>query len=91
MFVKAVKCKECNTTVYSRVTEDVRECECGRIRVYGGFKAHFKYDVKDSKTNYQTIKVSIDATPDDLYDDYESMEDKFGLVKPEENNLSYIF
>lgn len=95
MFVRAIKCEECNTTVYSRAREDVRECECGRVRVYGGFLSHFKYDIKDEKTKYKTLKMNIQATPNDLYDDYETMEDKFGLIKQQtqtnENKSTYIF
>ena len=47
------------------------------------------------KTKFKKIKMNIKATPDDLYDDYETMEDKFGLVEKqieEKNNQStYIF
>ena len=95
MLVRAVHCEECNTTVYSRATEDLRECECGRVRVYGGFLTHFKYDIKDKKTKYITLRMNIQATPDDLYDDYENMEDKFGLIKKEtqtkKTQTTYVF
>ena len=39
--------------------------------------------------------MNIKATPSDLYDDYETMEDKFGLIKKQtqDNNKqsTYIF
>ena len=40
--------------------------------------------------------MNIKATPDDLYDDYETMEDKFGLVnknidKEKTITTTYIF
>ena len=95
LLVRAIHCEECNTTVYSRASEDLRECGCGRVRVYGGFLSHFKYDIMGKKTKFKKIKMNIKATPDDLYDDYETMEDKFGLVEKqieEKNNQStYIF
>ncbi len=95
MLVRAIHCEECNTTVYSRTTEDLRECECGRVRVYGGFLCHFKYDIMGKKTKFKKLKMEIKATPNDLYDDYENMEDKFGLIKKQtqENNKqsTYIF
>ena len=95
MLVRAIHCEECNTTVYSRASEDLRECECGRIRVYGGCMSHFKYDIKDKKAKYRTIKIDIQATPNDLYDDYENMEDRFGLIKKEtqtkKTQSTYIF
>ena len=95
MLVRAIHCEECDTTVYSRATDDLRECECGRVRVYGGFMSHFKYEIIDKKTKYKTLKMNIQATPNDLYDDYETMEDKFGLIKQQtqtnENKSTYIF
>ena len=95
MLVRAIQCEECNTTVYSRTTEDLRECECGRIMVYGGCMSHFKFEIKDKKTKYKTIKMNIKATPDDLYTDYESMEDKFGLIrkktKKKNTQSTYVF
>ena len=95
MLVRAIHCEECNTTVYSRASEDLRECKCGRVRVYGGFLNHFKYEIIDKKTKYKTLKMNIQATPNDLYDDYETMEDKFGLIKQQtqtnENKSTYIF
>ena len=95
MLVRAVHCEEGNTTVYSRASEDLRECQCGRVRVYGGFLSHFKYDIMGKKTKYKTIKMEIQATPADLYDDYENMEDKFGLVnkniEKKQTQSIYIF
>jgi hypothetical protein len=81
MLVKAVSCEECKTTIYSRGSEDLRECDCGRIVVYGGFLNHFKYEVKDKLTKYKIIKININATPADLYKDFESMDDNYGLVR----------
>mgnify|MGYP003630300653 FL=1 len=49
MIVKAIFCEECDTTVYSRGSGDMRECECGRVVVYGGFLNYFKFDIKDRK------------------------------------------
>tara|TARA_R100001129_G_scaffold108207_1_gene74160 strand:- start:222 stop:374 length:153 start_codon:yes stop_codon:yes gene_type:complete len=47
------------------------------------------------KTKFKKLKMEIKATPNDLYDDYENMEDKFGLIKKQtqENNKqsTYIF
>ena len=62
MLVRAIHCEECNTTVYSRATDDLRECECGRVRVYGGFMGHFKYDITDKKTKFKKIKMVFGKT-----------------------------
>jgi len=95
LLVRAIQCEECDTTVYSRTIEDLRECECGRVMVYGGCMSHFKFEIKDKKTKFKTIKMNIQATPNDLYDDYESMEDEFGLIKKKTKKKStqstYVF
>ena len=95
MLVRAIQCEECDTTVYSRTTEDLRECPCGRVRVYGGFLSHFKYDIVGKKTKFKKIKMEVKATPNDLYDDYENMEDRFGLINKstdkKQTQSTYIF
>ena len=95
LLVRAIQCEECNTTIYSRTTEDLRECSCGRVRVYGGFLSHFKYDIIDKKTKFKKLKMEIKATPDDLYDDYENMEDRFGLIDKnidkKETQITHVF
>jgi len=57
--------------------------------------AHFKYDIMGKKTKFKPIKMDIKATPADLYDDYESMEDRFGLIDKntdkERTQSTYIF
>ena len=41
------------------------------------------------------VPVLVQATPDDLYDDYENMEDKFGLINKntdkEKTQTTYVF
>ena len=47
------------------------------------------------KTKFKKLRMEIKATPDDLYDDYESMEDRFGLIEKnidkKETESTYIF
>ena len=79
MLVNTVECKECNTIVYSRTKEDVRECVCGRVMVSGG-QEHFRYDIVP-ETRYETKKVNVNADMNTLYKDWDSMQDNFGLIK----------
>ena len=79
MFVSAVECKECETTVYSRAHDDVRSCNCGRVTVMGG-QTYFKYDVC-TNPDYEVKKISVDATAEELYYDWEFMEDRFGSLR----------
>ena len=81
MLVNTVECKECNTIIYSRTREDVRECECGRIIVSGG-QEYFKYDIVP-KTRYEIKKININANMNTLYEDWDNMQDNFGLIKQE--------
>ena len=94
MFVNAVECKECNTTVYSRTDDDVRKCSCGRVTISGGLK-FFTYDILPN-TQHNIKKVNIGAvTPNILYEDWYHMVDQFGLIKQpdsaEERKNVYVF
>lgn len=85
MFVNAVECKECNTTVYSRTEDDVRKCLCGRVTLSGGLK-YFTYDVLPN-TQFKAKKIDIGGvTPKMLYEDWHYMQDQFGLIRPESNS-----
>lgn len=93
MLVNAVECKECNTIVYSRTEDDVRECNCGRVVVSGG-QGHFKYDVF-TNPQYEIRKIRVDASLRDLYEDWYNMNDDFGLIEedtsPEEHQNVHTF
>ena len=86
MLVNTVECKECNTIVYSRTEEDVRECECGRVIVSGG-QEHFRYDIVP-ETHYETKKININTNMNALYEDWDSMQDNFGLIKQQYQRAS---
>ncbi len=51
---------------------------CGEIAVDGGFD-YFK--VCYPKISPQTIKLEIDATKQELYNDWNKRIDKFGIIK----------
>ena len=83
MLVNAVKCKECNATVYSRTDGDMRECSCGRTIVSGGQK-YFRYDTAP-QTQYEVTKINVDANADILYEDWYFMYDNLGLIKQDQS------
>lgn len=93
MFVNAIECKECDVIVYSRTSDDVRPCSCGRVVVMGG-QEHFKYDIY-TNPDYEIKKINVDASMIDLYNDWLWMEDKYGLVEhnhiKKQNQKVYIF
>ena len=93
MLVNAVECKECEVTVYSRTTDDVRMCSCGRVVVMGG-QGHFKYDTY-TDPEHEVKKINVKANMEELYEDWLSMEDRFGYIEhvdkePQEQKV-YIF
>jgi hypothetical protein len=88
LLIKAVECKNCGDTVYSRADEDFRKCSCGSIEVTGGY-THFKhFAIPGAK--YEVKKININISLDRLYDDWYDMEDNFGLIKPNRSNNDTI-
>jgi len=81
--VKAVECRDCGDIVYSRTQQDFRECTCGNVSVDGGL-SYFKYNVAPS-ANFEVKKIQIDANLNELYDDWNDMNDEFGLIETKED------
>ena len=78
MLVNAVECKECKMIVFSRASEDVRHCACGRVVVMGGHR-HFKYDVY-TEPAHEVKKINIQASAEELFNDWKDMRDEYGLM-----------
>jgi len=79
MIVRAVRCKHCKDTIYSRARHDFRFCTCGKVFIDGGFE----YIRIGGDIEAPLIEVEVDATQKELYDDWNSRKDKFGLIKGE--------
>ena len=79
MRVTAIQCPECKTTIYSRAHHDFNSCECGKCHVDGGFE-YFKMGWGTSEKP-QSFQVEVDATKEQLYVDWNSGKNKFGVVK----------
>jgi len=79
LLINAVDCRECDTIVFSRTEGDVRSCDCGRIVVSGG-QHYFKYDVY-TNPQYEIKKMHIEVTLEDLYDDWDTMKDEYGIIR----------
>ena len=76
----AVVCAVCGDAIYSRARHDMRYCSCGHLAVDGGFD----YIKMSGNQNDGRAIVPVNATRRQLYYDWNSNEDKFGLVKLEE-------
>lgn len=78
MTITAIKCKKCNTTVFSRTRHDFRWCECKACAIDGG-REYTK--VVGNFEDYETILMEIPQTTKELYDDWNTYADKYGVLK----------
>lgn len=80
--VSAIKCPACGDIIFSRARHDFRYCTCKEVYIDGGFDYN--------KIGFHTkqpifIIIKVDQTKKELYDDWNSRKDKFGLIKKSEN------
>lgn len=78
MKVDGIKCKKCKDTIYSRATHDFRECSCKEIFIDGGFDY---MRIGGEKKMWEMITINVKATKKELYDDWNTRSDKYGLIK----------
>lgn len=78
MKILASQCLNCNDIVYSRARHDMRGCTCGDIAVDGGFD-YYKVCYKTNAPS--PIEIEVDATRQELFDDWNEHINKFGLIK----------
>ena len=79
MKINAIICLNCHDVIFSRARHDFRTCSCGNISVDGGFD-YMKISQQEN-AKFQQIKIEVDATKNELYNDWGSGKDKFGLIK----------
>lgn len=78
--VSALTCPKCNWTIFSRAHHDMHWCNCGEVAVDGGLEY--------LRVNYKTvapkvIRLIVNATKRELYDDWNLNKGKFGSLPPE--------
>jgi ribosomal protein L37AE/L43A len=76
MKVTAVICPNCKDTIFSRAKHDFRKCSCGETAIDGGFD-YTKVSFLRNPPNQIYLKVS--QTKEDLYRDWNTKADQFGL------------
>jgi hypothetical protein len=77
MKVSGVICKNCNNFIYSRTTHDFRWCPCGKVAVDGGMD-YLK--IVGNQEDFSFAREEIDATEDDLINDWNTGKDKYGII-----------
>lgn len=77
MKINAFKCPSCTALVFSRTRHDYRWCPCETIAVDGGLE-YSRVVYKDNIP--ESILLELDVTKEQLYEDWNTKQDKFGIV-----------
>lgn len=78
--VKAIRCPICKDIIYSRAVHDFHSCSCGSVTIDGGFDychVSWAYGLKMP----EGFDLKIPATKPQLYEDWNFMTNKFGVIK----------
>ena len=75
--VTAVVCPNCKDTIYSRAHYDCHNCTCGQTFVDGGFE----YLRIGGQSEPKLVEIEVDATKQELYQDWNKSINRFGLIK----------
>lgn len=76
-WLNAAECTLCGEILFSRARHDFHCCSCTNVSVDGGFD-HFKIGWKRKEP--LTYRLSVPASKYDLYDDWNTMTDNFGVI-----------
>jgi len=77
--VNAIQCPKCKDIIYSRSRHDFRTCSCGDVSIDGGFD-YTKISFISVKPDI--ILIDVDATKEELFNDWNNRKNKFGCVQP---------
>jgi hypothetical protein len=77
--VNAIECPTCHDIIFSRAHHDFHYCTCGETFIDGGFD-YTRYGGKDLSL-IQHHELEIDATEQELYDDWNKRVNKYGTIQ----------
>ena len=77
LIVDSAECALCGDILFSRCRHDFRTCSCENTSVDGGFEL-FKFAWKVRRPT--TYKLVIIQNKQELYDDWNTSANKFGLI-----------
>lgn len=83
MIVKAIVCRKCKDAVFSRARHDMRWCSCHSCAIDGGIDSGY-IQLTGEKDNYDLIPVEITQTKEELYDDWNTGKNQYGIIKRNE-------
>ena len=81
MKITARRCPNCKDVLYSRAHYDFRTCGCGDTSVDGGPGVERTIYKKEIPEN---VELDVNATKDQLYDDWNNRINKYGIVREKE-------
>lgn len=76
--VSCIECPKCGDLIYSRAHHDYHSCSCGDIAIDGGLE-YIRVAWKTARPTHHIRYVN--ATKNDLYQDWNNRENKFGIIK----------
>lgn len=83
MQVSVIQCPECKEKIYSRTRHDFHWCHCGKVAIDGGFD-YLKITgipVMSEPGKIKVDRIEINATKQELYEDWNSRKNNYGWIK----------
>lgn len=80
MLINSIKCPKCGDIIYSRSHHDFHWCSCGNTAIDGGFD-YVKISAKEGLNEIKVKQIEVNATKQELYNDWNKGKNKFGLIK----------
>ncbi len=86
MKINCLRCNTCDDLITSRANHDFNQCSCGAIFVDGGMlwpadEEHEEnwgfYRIGGARENWSSEDIELDVTPAQLYNDWNSQENKY--------------
>jgi hypothetical protein len=88
--VQGLWCPRCHDVIYSRARHDFHSCSCGGVSVDGGFEYMRGLQSIDLPGPVESVKLLVQATKDELYDDWNRRINEYGIIRSEEVDESAI-
>ena len=75
MKIAAIQCGQCDDIIYSRARHDFRWCNCKHCAIDGG-----RDYIKTTGIFITYIEVDVNATEQELYNDWNTSANKYGVI-----------
>lgn len=80
-YVSAAQCPKCKEWIYPRCSRDFHYCSCGETAIDGSGKSPDIISIHSNDlANVKIKRIKISASREDLYNDWNKSEDKYGRI-----------